>query len=325
MTTPLSRAFAEHGRFLFALLYRMTGSASEAEDLVQQTFERALVAEPDVERPLRPWLVRVGTNLARDALRARRKRGYVGPWLPEPIPSDEASLVGFEVPSTEGRYELLESVSFGFLLALEALTPNQRAVLLLRDVLEYDVAESASALGLGEANVKVLHHRARKAMAAYEQRRARPTSEAARAVLEAFLTALAAGDGPTLERLVREDVRMLNDGGGVVSAARVPILGRDKALLFLRKLAALRGPPEFAEIRAINGGPALVARFSCRTPIEPRDAVMTLELDHEGRVAACHWVVHPAKLRAVGLGDAQGFGVANGLAAAAAELSVTRK
>ena len=303
MTTgTLDAAYAADGRFLYGLAYRMTGSAADAEDVVQATFERALTARPDEDRPLRPWLVRVTCNLARDALRRRRRRGYIGPWLPEPIPSDEAAIAGFEVPSTEGRYELLETISFGFLLALEVLSPNQRAVLLLREVLAYDVAETATALGLSETNVKVLHHRARKAMSGYEHERAHLGSAAARAVLEQFVMALAAGDHDTLVRLVRDDVRLLNDGGGVVSAARRPVVGRDKALLFMTKLNGRRGPPSTAEIRKIAGGAAFIARYSGGRPNEPRDAVLTLVLDHEGRIAQCLWVVHPGKLRAVGLG-----------------------
>lgn len=326
--TGRGEPWADHGRFLFGLVYRLTGSAAEAEDVVQQTFERALVHAPDPTRPLRPWLVRVATNLARDVLRARRKKAYPGPWLPEPVATDDdaADVVGFEAPSTEGRYELLESVSFAFLLALEALTPNQRAVLLLRDVLAYDVAETAAALGLSPTNVKVTHHRARAAMAVYETTRASHPTETTRAVLEAFLGALSAGDAAALERLVREDVRMLNDGGGVVHAAMVPIVGRKKALAFLFKLMALRGAPTEASVRAINGAPALVARFLQRTAKDPEDTVMVLVLDQAARIAGCHWVVHPDKLRAAipGRGARQGFGVANGLAAAAAELSATK-
>ena len=147
--------FADERRFLFGLCYRMTGSAADADDLVQETFARALARPPArTDEPWRPWLVRVALNLARDELRRRKRRAYKGPWLPEPV--DDAELVepSHEPASTTGRYELLESVSFAFLLALEALTPAQRAVLLLRDVFEYTGAETAEALGLSEANVR---------------------------------------------------------------------------------------------------------------------------------------------------------------------------
>ena len=139
-------------RFLIGLCYRMTGSAADAEDVVQETFARALERPPArTDAPWRPWLVRVALNLAKDELRRRKRRGYKGPWLPEPIEDSEWIEPSHEPQSTAGRYELLESVSFAFLLALEALSPAQRAVLLLRDVFEYTGAETAEALDLSEA------------------------------------------------------------------------------------------------------------------------------------------------------------------------------
>src|SRR6185295_2830674 len=151
--------FQAHERFLWGLCYRLTGSAADADDLVQETFVRAIERPPArTDMPWRPWLVRVALNLGRDLLRRRRRAGYVGPWLPAPIDTgDDASPPSFEpeipgVGSTEGRYDLLESVTFAFLLALEALTPTQRAVLLLRDVFDYSVREVADALDLSEAN-----------------------------------------------------------------------------------------------------------------------------------------------------------------------------
>ena len=158
--------FSDQQRFLWGLCYRMTGNAADADDLVQETFVRALDRPPArIDEPWRPWLVRVAMNLARDVLRRRRRSPYRGNWLPSPVETSAEDVPpAYEVPEgsgspTEGRYELLESVSFAFLLALEALTPSQRAVLLLRDVFDYAVRETADALGMSEANVKVTHHR----------------------------------------------------------------------------------------------------------------------------------------------------------------------
>jgi RNA polymerase sigma-70 factor (ECF subfamily) len=154
-------------RLLWGLCYRMTGNAADADDLVQETFVRALERPPRrTDEPMRPWLVRVAMNLSRDLLRRRRRRDYAGPWLPSPVETDEESLPSYEpaAPSEDSpaaRYDLLESLSFAFLLALEALTPQQRAVLLLRDVFDYSTAETAAALDLTEANVKVTLLRAR--------------------------------------------------------------------------------------------------------------------------------------------------------------------
>lgn len=123
---------AEH-RFVWALCYRMTGNAADADELTQETFVRAMESPPArTAAPWRPWLVRVATNLARDRLRRRRRGGYRGTWLPSPIETGDEEPPAYELPPessspTEGRYELIESVSYAFLLALEALTPQQRA------------------------------------------------------------------------------------------------------------------------------------------------------------------------------------------------------
>src|SRR5262245_21932891 len=201
-----------HRGFLWGLAYRLTGNAADAEDVVQETFVRALRRPPaDRQRPWRPWLVAVALNLGRDLLRRRRRRGYPGSWLPSPIeaepPSHEPAGPAAD-PAT--RYELTESVSFAFLLALEALTPMQRAALLLRDVFDYSVRETAHALAVSEANARTTHLRARKALAAYEASRRPPTAERqsrTRAALERFLDSVARGDVAAVEEQLAGDVR----------------------------------------------------------------------------------------------------------------------
>jgi RNA polymerase sigma factor (sigma-70 family) len=171
----VERAFREHRGFLWGLSYRLVGDAADADELVQETFLRALTRPPrDLERPWRPWLTRVAVNLGRDLLRRRRRRRYDGPWLPAPVPTDAAGLSGEPAdpaPGPDARYDRLESVTFAFLLALEALSPAQRAVLLLRDVFDYSVREAAEALLMSEANVKTTHLRARRVMESYDARR----------------------------------------------------------------------------------------------------------------------------------------------------------
>src|SRR4029077_2785208 len=169
MTADLAPVFREHRSFLWALSYRLTGNAADADDVVQETFVRALQRPPaDRDRPWRPWLVRIAVTPGRDLLRRRRRRGgYEGQWLPPPIETEPPS----HEPADEGgspaaRYDLLESVSFAFLLALEALTPMQRATLLLRDVFDYSGREAARALGISEASARTTHLRARRALAA---------------------------------------------------------------------------------------------------------------------------------------------------------------
>src|SRR5688500_17109335 len=211
-----AREFQAHRQFLWGLCYRMTGSAADADDLVQETFVRAIERPPaDIRGGWRPWLSRVAANLSIDALRRRKRREYIGPWLPAPIDTgDEASPPAHEIAaadmSTEHRYDLIESVSVAFLLALEHLTPRQRAVLILRDVFDYTVQETARALDLTQANVKVTHHRARQAMKEYEEHGLRPTREhQARTAdrLREFLGCLQNQDVAGVEAMLAKDAR----------------------------------------------------------------------------------------------------------------------
>jgi RNA polymerase sigma-70 factor (ECF subfamily) len=297
----LGSVFEAHRRDLFALAYRITGSASDADDVVQEAFARALERPPaDRSLPWKPWLVRVAANLARDELRRRRRRGYRGPWLPEPIEEIELAEPSHEPPSTEGRYALLESVSYAFLVALEALTPTQRAVLVLCDVLEYTARETAEALDLSEANSRTTLHRARRALAAYDAQRAdcdRELSSRTEATLARFLGCLATGDVAGLESLLADGVVAVNDGGGVYAAARVPVVGRNKVARFHASLG--RGAPSRFAVRLVNGLPAFVGEYDETRPHFAPRFVMIPILDRSGRIRAIHTLVAPAKLRRI--------------------------
>ena len=314
MTEPVAAAFRAHERLLWALCYRMTGSAADADDLVQETFARALASPPpDMIASLRPWLVRVAMNLARDQLRRRRRTRYDGPWLPAPIDTDDevgaADLpVAHEPAHTEARYDLLESVTLAFLIALEALSPPQRAVLLLRDVFDYSVAETAEALGLSVSNVKTTHHRARRAMAGYDGGRAARTAELGdrtRAALERFLVAVSTQDVAAVERMLADDVRALSDGGEFL-AARVPLVGPARVARAYVRLAAKLSEESAAgvrrEVRSVNGLPALVFEHD-RPPRRwaPR-WMLQVDLGPDGLIRAVHSVLAAPKvasLRAV--------------------------
>jgi RNA polymerase sigma-70 factor (ECF subfamily) len=312
MTIALDQAFAEHRRFLWGLSYRMTGSAADADDVVQDTFVRAMERPPRrTDEPLRPWLVKVALNLSRDVLRRRRRREYTGPWLPSPIetseeapPSHEPSVDGRE--TLERRYDLLESVSFAFLLALERLTPRQRAVLLLRDVFDYSVKETADALDMSEPNVKTTHHRARQAMAAYDGRRRLPTKpaqDATRRALFEFLTRLEANDVAGVEALLAADVKATTDGGGQYRAALRPIVGREKVMRFFFAIAQM-DQDLTTRVVTLNGLPAAVVDVARGVErVAPR-STLQVELDADGRIAHIYSVSAPPKLSA--LNDAGG-------------------
>jgi RNA polymerase sigma factor (sigma-70 family) len=280
---------------LWRLCYRMTGCAADADDLVQDTFERAL------SRPLRdqesdptPWLVCVALNLSRDRLRLRKRRGYVGPWLPAPIATDDYALER----APDARYGELESVSLAFLVALEALSPLQRAVVVLTDVLGYSVREAALALEQSESNVKTSHHRARKLLAQYDATRVpldvRLVEETQRALF-AFMLHLRAGDVAALEALVREDVRALNDSDGEFHAAQVPVLGRARVLKFFTKVQRSEAPQ--VALRMLNGLPAIVGEYESAAPGLARRMVCTIALDAELRIAEVNVIVASRKLR----------------------------
>ena len=305
----LEQSFKDDERFLWGLCYRLTGSAADADDLVQETFVRALERPPrDQTEPLRPWLVRVALNLGRDLLRRRKRRRYVGPWLPSPIETgDEEAPPAYEPViegkhTTEGRYDLMESVSFAFLLALEALTPQQRAVLLLRDVFDYSVEETAVALGISQPNVKTTHHRARAAMNAYDRSRRIPTrdlKERTRETLSRFVSGLISGDVADVEKMLAASVHALSDGGGQYFAARKPLIGPQRVTRFFVNIARRRAAAAKFEMRTINGVPALIGEFGDGHPGEPPRMVLLCDIDAEGRIEALHSVLADRKLTGI--------------------------
>lgn len=313
-----------HRRFVWSLLYRLTGSAADADDLVQETFLRALERPPErigstdrsppalrpaepgsapyADDPWRPWLVRVAMNLGRDHLRRRRRRSYVGPWLPSPVDTDdliEAAAGSDPEAGAERRYDLRESASFAFLVALERLSPQQRAVLLLRDVLDYSVREAALALSLSEANVKTTHHRARRAMDAYDRRPGRldpARAERTRAALLRFLGALASGDVAAVEGLLAGDARGTSDGGGVHFASRVVLLGAARVAKAYAGIARLAPRASGLEIRSINGLPGFVLEQATPTERTAPRVVTLCEVDDSGQITEVYTVLAPAKL-----------------------------
>lgn len=306
----IEAAFRASERRLWGLCYRMTGVAADADDLVQEAFVRAVEAPSPLDgSDLERWLVRVATNLSLDCLRRRRRRRYHGPWLPAPVETgdtqDVSDVAAMDGGSAAQSVERAEQVSYAFLVALEALSPRARAVLLLVDVLDYPVGEVAGILETTEGNVRVLHHRARRTIERFDVEvvASLGVRERQRAALEKLLLCMMNQDAAGMEALLTDDVRSLTDGGGRYTALREPLVGRAAVTRFHLETARRRAPISRTELRWINGVAALVV---VTRPLRPQMAprlVLRCEVDAEGRIRELHTILNPRKLTAVRFGD----------------------
>ncbi len=289
-----TQAFVELRPLLFGVAYRMLGSATEAEDVVQECYLRwRRVPDEDVGSP-RAFLTAVVTRLCIDHLRSARVRRvtYVGPWLPEP-------LVTEAMPDADERAELAESVTMAFLVLLESLTPLERAAFLLREVFGSPYPEVAGILGRSEEACRQLVARARRAVGE-RRRRFEADRERGRELAERFLAACASGDTAGLIELLTEGVVLVSDGGGRVSTARRPVVGREHVARFLMGLTR-RGPARGVTVRVteVNRDPGAIVSAG-GAPV----AVIVLEPEG-ARIGAVRIVLNPEKLRALaeGRGD----------------------
>lgn len=189
-----------------------------------------------------------------------------------------------------------------FLVALEELRPQQRAVLLLRDVLDYSTEETGEILELSQANVKTTLHRARRRLQKADRSAAARASgagssieETLRLTIARMVQALSAGDAPAFAALLADDVRSLSDGGGEFSAATAPVVGRDRVGALYLGIATRRTPSSI-EMRTLSGMPALVLGFDARRPRDASRAVLGIVLDESGRVAEIYSVLASRKL-----------------------------
>jgi RNA polymerase sigma-70 factor (ECF subfamily) len=285
----------------------MTGSAEDADDVVQEAFARLVARPPDAQvEDLGPWLRRVASNLAIDALRRRRRRAYRGPWLPSPIETSDADWLdahASEQPGPEARYGLAESVTYAFLLALEALPPRQRAVLVLRDVLGCSAFETAGLIGASEGNVRVLHLRARRALEEYDRSRCIPTPELLaqhRDALDRFLGCLLSQDARGLEALLAESVHTVTDAAGEYTALATPMAGQARvARFYLRAAFQRRAAGTRIEVRLVNGLPAAVITLERPVRRQAPRTLLRCELDTSGRIRLVQAILAPRKLAAL--------------------------
>ena len=282
--------FEPHRRHLTGLAYRMLGSLAEAEDAVQEAYLRWHRTDQAKVADARAFLSKTVTRLCLDQLKSARARreSYVGPWLPEPL-VEEAGL------AAESAGELAHDLSVALLLALERLSPLERAAFLLHDVFDMEFAEVAETLGRSEAACRQLAARAREhARAARPRFPVRP-DEGAR-LAEAFMAAARSGDAAALGRLLATDAALHSDGGGKKRAALNVIHGRDKIAAFFSGLVRKQA----AAITAIRVRPARINGLPGFVAVEPDGTVQTIALEIAGtEIAAIYVVRNPDKLRHV--------------------------
>ena len=268
---------------LFGIAYRMLGSAAEAEDLVQEVWlrwqaaDRAEVLDPGA------FLATIAVRLSINALQSARVRreSYIGPWLPEPVDVSADPSLGAERS---------EALSLAVLVLLEKLTPTERASYVLREAFDYDYSRIAGILSLSEANVRQLVSRARKHIA--DARRTPATHAEHQRLLTAFIQAAQLGDQAALESLFAGDVVSISDGGGVVTAARVPLIGRERVAKVVVAFASHFWVGVTLTWMEANGQPALmIARDGA--PV----ALAAIDADEQG-ISQILWIMNPAKLAA---------------------------
>jgi RNA polymerase sigma-70 factor, ECF subfamily len=274
--------FEEHRPLLFSIAYRMLGSASEAEDVVQDAWLRARHDERADVRSPRAYLTTIVTRLCIDHLRSaeRTRLEYPGPWLPEPL-----------APPNQESAELASSLTMAFLVLLEHLTPTERAVFLLREVFELEFDEIARSVGKSEANTRQILTRARRRL-----REPQPRFTASRGdsedLVRRFRDACVSGNVGELMAVLHADAQLVADGGGKVAAATRPVLGADRVAKFVLGYASkVQWSESDFQLVTINGAPGLLMRH-------PLAGIGTYSFDIvDGRIRAVYVVRNPDKLR----------------------------
>ncbi len=277
--------FETYRPLMFSIAYRMLGSATEAEDIVQEAYLRYQAAKTDEIVSHKAFLSTIVTRLCLNQLQSAhmQRETYVGPWLPEPILSDQVSI-----PAQQA--ELHESISMAFLTILEELSPLERAVFLLREVFDYEYAEVAEIIGKEETACRQLFSRARKHITEHRPRY-KPSPEAHRQILDQFIQAVGTGELDGFVQLLSDDVIMWADGGGKTrGAALYPLYGRNAVGQFILASGRLAPANASVEVADVNGEQAVVLRTGGKAFI-----VLFIEVS-QGQVHEIRIVGNPDKL-----------------------------
>ncbi|MGW0197566.1 RNA polymerase sigma factor SigJ [Nonomuraea sp. NPDC003201] len=274
-----------HRSAVFGAAYRILGTVTEAEDVTQEVWLRAVAADLSEVRDLRAWLVTVAARTSYNVLQSARVRreSYVGPWLPEPL------LTG---PDAAAQVLMDESVSTAMLVVMETLTPAERVALVLHDVFDFPFARIAEVLDSTPAAGRKLASRARARVAAVQERPRASRAETER-LLRAFKAAADAGDMAGLVQLLHPEAVYVADGGGEVTAARRPVRGAERIALLAVRQIELRRPDAFQVIE-VNGRPALATYHGGELVW-----LDTVEIA-DGRITTFRRLVNPDKLARLG-------------------------
>ncbi|HTY27236.1 MAG TPA: RNA polymerase sigma-70 factor [Mycobacterium sp.] len=269
---------------LFTIAYESLGSATEADDVLQDSYLRWAGVELAQVRDTKAYLAQLVTRQALNTLRAqaRRREDYVGPWLPEPLLLDDHDGAADVV--------LAESVSMAMLVVLESLSPDERAVFVLREVFGFSHDEIASAIGKSTAAVRQMAHRAREHVHARRRRFEPVDAQRSEQITTQFLMAAATGDLEGLMAMLAPDVVFTSDSDGKVSAARRPVFGAQKVARLLIGLMSRAGAEYRMEVATYNSSPAMIVYRD-----ERPDSVFTIEVI-DGKITNFYAIRNPEKL-----------------------------
>jgi RNA polymerase sigma-70 factor (ECF subfamily) len=278
--------FNQHRSPLFAIAYRMLGSVSDAEDIVQEAWLRWQTTETVVHSP-KAFLSSLVTRLCIDHLRSARvkREQYVGTWLPEPLLTEQMA-------DSKDAAELSESLSIAFLMLLECLSPTERAVFLLREAFDYDYVDIARIVNKSVSNCRQIVRRARQHLV-LRRPTINPSVQQKAAIVEQFLTSWNQGDVQGLVALLAEDVTYWGDGGGQAVTALKPLHGRPKVAHVLVVIRHRRLPTLTSRIVQVNGQPGIINFLDGQL-----HSVLSFELVDDC-IRSIFAVVNPEKLKAV--------------------------
>jgi RNA polymerase sigma-70 factor (ECF subfamily) len=268
---------------LFTVAYEILGSATESDDVLQESYLRWAAVDLSTVKDTKAYLARLVTRQALNALRSRirRREDYIGPWLPEPLLTAE---------DLSADVVLAESVSMAMLVVLETLSPDERAVFVLREVFGFGHEEIAGTLEKSTVAVRQMAHRAREHVQSRRKRFEPVDPEVSAAVTMQFFTAAATGDLDGLMALLAPDVVWTADSDGKASAARRPVSGAARVARLIMGLIRLGGPEAGAELATYNGAPAMVLRLG-----EQLEGVVCVEVI-DGRITNFYAMRNPEKL-----------------------------